>query len=222
MSEYQGKQGKSMEILACLSVPYFNDFITENKMNLMQWLKYNQQTEPMALFALWRSRFAMALRDYKKLGVIVEGKGTYNKAFWEDILKGTEALYDTRVTSTVNGIGATVMATVSATTMLAESFTTTDNELIADSSTATVDNTTAATGKEGTIRTAAETASRSYEATSTSTITPTTTGDDTIASIHLTWDKIPADDHELRFYYLAHKKCFPSALLNEEEKMHLS
>lgn len=98
------------------------------------------------------------------------------------------------------------MATVSATTMLAESFTTTDNELIADSSTATVDNTTAATGKEGTIRTAAETASRSYEATSTSTITPTTTGDDTIASIHLTWDKIPADDHELRFYYLAHKK----------------
>lgn len=54
-------------------VPYFNDFITENKMNLMQWLKYNQQTEPMALFALWRSRFAMALRDYKKLGVIVEG-----------------------------------------------------------------------------------------------------------------------------------------------------
>ncbi|KAL9558597.1 hypothetical protein PS6_001239 [Mucor atramentarius] len=103
----------------------------------------------------------------------------------------------------------------------AESFTTTDNELIADSSTATVDDAITTAGKEGTIRTAAETASRNYEATSTSTITPTT-GDDTIASAHLTWDKIPADDHELRFHYLAHKKCSPSALLNGEEKMYLS
>ncbi|KAG0754939.1 hypothetical protein G6F57_000094 [Rhizopus arrhizus] len=162
----------------------------------------------------------MALRDYKKLEMIVEGKGTYNKAFWEDILKGAKALYDARVTSTVNAIGAAVMATAAATTMLAESFTITDNELIANSSTATVDDATTTAGKEGTIRTAAETASRSYEAASTSTITPTT-GDGTVASAHLTWDKIPADDHELRFHYLAHKKCSPSVLLNEEE-MYLS
>lgn len=132
------------------------------------------------------------------------------------------------------------MATAAATTMLAESFTITDNELIANSSTATVDDATTTAGKEGTIRTAAETASRSYEAASTSTITPTT-GDGTVASAHLTWDKIPADDHELRFHYLAHKKvnaiyffhqncagfsnffqqCSPSVLLNEEE-MYLS
>ncbi|GAN02575.1 hypothetical protein MAM1_0024d02019 [Mucor ambiguus] len=111
-------------------------------------------------------------------------QGTYNKALWEDILKGANALYDARVTSTVNAIGAAVMATAAATTMLAESFTTT-------------------------------------ETTSTSNITPTT-GDDTIASPHLTWDMIPADDHESRFHYLAHKKCSPSALLNEEEKMYLS
>lgn len=133
------------------------------------------------------------------------------------------------------------MATVAATTMLAESFTTTDNELIADSFTATVDDATTTAGKEGTIRIAAETASWSYEATSTSTITPIT-GDDTIASAHLTWDKIPADDHELRLHYLAHKKVnviyffhqncagfsnfsqqrCPSALLNKEENMYLS
>ncbi|PHZ07672.1 uncharacterized protein RHIMIDRAFT_95344 [Rhizopus microsporus ATCC 52813] len=113
------------------------------------------------------------------------------------------------------------MATAAATTMLAESFTTTDNEFNADSSTAAVYDATTTADKEDTIRTAAETDSRSYEATSTSTITPTT-DDDTIASAHLTWDKIPADDHELRLHYLAHKKCSPSALLSEEEKMYLS
>ncbi|KAL0139241.1 C2H2-type zinc finger transcription factor [Mucor lusitanicus] len=86
------------------------------------------------------------------------------------------------------------MATAGATTLLAESFAATDNELIADSSTAT---------------------------TSTSTITPAT-GDDTIASAHLTWSKIPADDHELRFHYLAHKKSSSSALLSEEETLYLS
>lgn len=69
-----------------------------------------------------------------------------------------------------------------------------------------------------------------------------TTGNDTIASAHLTWDNIPADDHELRLHYLAHKKvnaihffnqdcvgfsnffqqCSPSVLLSEEEKMYLN
>ncbi|CAO3691492.1 unnamed protein product [Rhizopus stolonifer] len=147
-------------------------------------------------------------------------KGAYNKAFWKDILKEANTLYDARVTSTVNAIEAATKVTDAAITMLAESFTATDNEFIADPSTTTVDDTTTIAGKENTIKTAAETAFRSYEAISTSTITPTV-GDETIASAYLTWDTIPADDHELRFHYLAHKKCSPSALLNEEEKMYL-
>ncbi|KAL7324190.1 hypothetical protein PS15p_210734 [Mucor circinelloides] len=117
MSEYRGKQALH-NYIKNNRVPYFNDFITENKTNLMQWLEYKQQIEPITLFGLWRSRFAMVLRDYKKLEMIVEGKGTYNKAFWEDILKGAKALYDARVTSTVNAIGAAVMATAAASRVL--------------------------------------------------------------------------------------------------------
>ncbi|CAO3665337.1 unnamed protein product [Rhizopus stolonifer] len=83
--------------------------------------------------------------------------------------------------------------------------TTTDNELIVDSTTATADDTTTIAGKEYTTRIAAETASRNYETTSTSIITPTV-GDDTIISAHFTWDMIPANDYELRFHYLSHKK----------------
>lgn len=45
-----------------------------NKMNLMLWLDYRHQIEPMTLFKLWRSQFALALRDdHKKLEMIVEG-----------------------------------------------------------------------------------------------------------------------------------------------------
>ncbi|KAG1473309.1 hypothetical protein G6F56_001023 [Rhizopus delemar] len=74
---------------------------------------------------------------------------------------------------------------------------------------------------KGLFTSTAETASSSYEAISASTIT-TTFGNGTIASTYLTWDTISVDDHELRFLYLAHKKCSTSALLNEEEKMYLS
>ncbi|KAI8094541.1 hypothetical protein BDF21DRAFT_448714 [Thamnidium elegans] len=46
-------------------VPYFDDFIADNKWNLMQWLGYKQQIRHMTLYKMWQSRFAMALRDNK-------------------------------------------------------------------------------------------------------------------------------------------------------------
>lgn len=44
----------------------------------------------------------------------------------------------------------------------------------------------------------------------------TTTGDDTIAFAHLNWDKISADNHELRFHYWAHKKVNAFNVLHQQ------